>query len=193
MFLNPGILNRLMKQAYKTYLYMAREEEWLYVAGNYWEVSILEKFIPKRTKGDMIALAGELPETGQRRRMNKDEDQFETGFHTIVDTTPFKEHNTLEVTDLILLYGGTPQRILQNADTGELYLINNVFTSLVDESQVLVDDGEYAPGAPFFHPGNGVLWANNVCRLRANFRIDDRNEKIMNQLKGLDLMPEMPE
>lgn len=49
MFLRPSILNRLMKQAYKSGLVIARnEKDWLYIAGKYWEIEIKEGFIPKK-------------------------------------------------------------------------------------------------------------------------------------------------
>ncbi|MCD8198216.1 MAG: hypothetical protein LUE24_13810 [Lachnospiraceae bacterium] len=182
-----------MKQAYKNYLYMAREGDWIYVAGSYWEASIREDFLPKKTKGDMIALAGDLPMSGERRRMNKEEDQFETGFRINVDIEPFqKYHQVLEVTDLILLGGGVYQRILQSPDTGSLYLINDVFVNLVDNSQAMVENGEIEVGtAPFYTSTNGVLWMNNVCRLHAAFRSADG--KMLDAMAGCDLMPEIPE
>ena len=45
MFLSTSVLNNLMKKAYKTGLVVARtqdaqENDWLYLAGSYWEVSV---------------------------------------------------------------------------------------------------------------------------------------------------------
>lgn len=62
MFLRPSTLNALMKKAYKSGLTVARtEDDWLYIAGSYWEISVKKEFVPKRTLGDIIALIGELP------------------------------------------------------------------------------------------------------------------------------------
>ena len=45
MFLSTSVLNNLMKKAYKTGLVVARTQDaqgndWLYLAGSYWEVSV---------------------------------------------------------------------------------------------------------------------------------------------------------
>lgn len=41
MFLRPSTLNALMKKAYKGGLAVARtEDDWLYIAGSYWEISV---------------------------------------------------------------------------------------------------------------------------------------------------------
>lgn len=39
----------------------------------------------------------------------------------------------------------------------------------------------------------GILWKNNVCKLRAHFRTDDKNIKVLKSLKGVDITPEVPE
>lgn len=71
MFLSTSVLNNLMKKAYKTGLVVARTQDaqgndWLYLAGSYWEVSVNKDFIPKKTLGDIITLIGELPRPGER-------------------------------------------------------------------------------------------------------------------------------
>ena len=49
MFLKPGTLNALMKKAYKSGLAVGRtEDDWLYIAGSYWEVSIKREFVAKK-------------------------------------------------------------------------------------------------------------------------------------------------
>lgn len=115
MFLSTSVLNNLMKKAYKTGLVVARTQDaqgndWLYLAGSYWEVSVNKDFIPKKTLGDIITLIGELPRPGER-----------------------------------------------------------------------------------FNPFRGILWKNNVCKLRAHFRTDDKNIKVLKSLKGVDITPEVPE
>lgn len=46
---------------------------------------------------------------------------------------------------------------------------------------------------PLFNPLRGILWKNNVCKLRAHFRTDDKNIKVLKSLKGVDITPEVPE
>ena len=67
MFLNPKILKKLLKEAYKhRTLYLACKAESLYIAAGYWEMEFLKEYIPKETLGDIVALSGMLPEDGHR-------------------------------------------------------------------------------------------------------------------------------
>lgn len=111
-----------------------------------------------------------------------------------VDDSAFGEHKTLTVTDMLLIGTmGTIQGMLQDEDTGDIYAVNNVFVNIVDNSQIEEDKGEYRVERPYFHKGHGILWQNNVCKLRAHFRSDDKNIKTMKNLKGVDITPEVPE
>ena len=112
-----------MKKAYKTGLVVARTQDaqgndWLYLAGSYWEVSVNKDFIPKKT---------------------------------------------------------------------------NVFISIINNAMIENERGEYSVTEPFFNPFRGILWKNNVCKLRAHFRTDDKNIKVLKSLKGVDITPEVPE
>lgn len=153
MFLSTSVLNNLMKKAYKTGLVVARTQDvqgndWLYLAGSYWEVSVNKDFIPKKTLGDIITLIGTQ---------------------------------------------GTVQRLLQDEQTGQIYPVNNVFVSIINNAMVEEDKGEYTVTEPLFNPLRGILWKNNVCKLRAHFRTDDKNIKVLKSLKGVDITPEVPE
>lgn len=173
MFLSTSVLNNLMKKAYKTGLVVARtqdaqENDWLYLAGSYWEVSVNKDFIPKKTLGDIITLMA----------IN------EEGFGT----------DTLTITDVLLIgTQGTAQRLLQDELTGQIYPINNVFISIINNAMIENERGEYSVTEPFFNPIRGILWKNNVCKLRAHFRTDDKNIKVLKSLKGVDITPEVPE
>lgn len=195
MFLRPSVLNSLMKKAYKSGLHLAMNADgWLYIASDYWSISVKKEFIPKRTLGDIIALAGELPEPGERFTATKEGNQIELEMPIQVDDSAFSNNETLTVTDMLLIGTmGTIQRMLQDEDTGDIYAVNNVFVNIVDNGQIEEDKGEYRVERPYFHKGYGILWKNNVCKLRAHFRNDDKNIKTMKNLKGVDITPEVPE
>lgn len=195
MFLRPTTLNALMKKAYKSGFVVARtEDDWMYIAGSYWEISVKKEFIPKRTLGDIIALIGELPGPGERFTATKEGNQLEMELSLQVKDEPFHENDTLTITDVILVgTSGTIQRLLQDEATGNIYAVNNVFVSIVDNALIDKDRGEYSVTEPFFNPVYGILWKNNVCKLRAHFRSDDRNNKVLDNLKGVDITPEVPE
>lgn len=193
MFLRPSILNKLMKQAYKNGLTVARtEDDWLYIAGSYWAAGIEKEFIPKRTLGDIIALVGELPGPGERFSATKEGNQLEIEASPILQEEPFRAGETLTVTDVVLIgTNGTEQRLLQDESTGNIYVVNNVFVNIVNNMLIDTEHGEYSVTKPFFHPSLGILWRNNVCKLRAIFRSDTKNDKVLENLKGVDITPEV--
>lgn len=199
MFLSPSVLNGLMKKAYKEGLVVARTEDakgndWLYLAGSYWEISVRKEFVPKKTMGDIISLVGELPEKGQRFKATKEGNQFEMELPLEVNDSEFNMKDTLTITDVILIgTSGTTQRLLQDEDTGNIYPVNDVFVRIVNNEMIEEEHGEYAVYELYFHPWKGILWKNNVCKLRATFRSDDKNAKVLNSLKGADITPEIPE
>lgn len=195
MFLRPSILNGLMKKAYKSGLTVARTaDDWLYIAGAYWEISVKKEVIPKRTMGDIIALIGELPEPGERFKATKEGNQIEVELPIKVNEEPFRESDTLTITDVILVgTGGTVQRLLQDESTGNIYVVNNVFVEIVDNNMIDKDKGECSVTDILFHTAYGILWKNNVCKLRTHFRTDDKNNKVLQNLKGVDITREVPE
>lgn len=88
---------------------------------------------------------------------------------------------------------GKDKEVLQDEQTGQIYPVNNVFVSIINNAMVEEDKGEYTVTEPLFNPLRGILWKNNVCKLRAHFRTDDKNIKVLKSLKGVDITPEVPE
>ena len=142
MFLSPSVLNSLMKKAYKEGLVVARTEDakgndWLYLAGSYWEISVRKEFVPKKTMGDIISLVGELPEKGQRFKATKEGNQFEMELSLGVNDSEFNMKDTLTIKDVILIgTSGTTQRMLQDEDTGNIYPVNDVFIRIVNNEMI---------------------------------------------------------
>lgn len=83
--------------------------------------------------------------------------------------------------------------VLEVMVSGQIYPVNNVFVSIINNAMVEEDKGEYTVTEPLFNPLRGILWKNNVCKLRAHFRTDDKNIKVLKSLKGVDITPEVPE
>lgn len=187
MFLKPAILNKLMKEAYKTGLKVSRDhDDWIYLAGEYWRVDIKKNYISKRTMGDLITLVGELPEKGTGYTATKEGNQME--LLPELETGQMDYPGELEITDVLLIgSGGTMQRLLQDPDTGKIYPVNEVFMKIVSNEEVKASEGEYTVYAPNYHPNLGILWQNNVCRLRAPFRRDIQNTPILAAIAGADI------
>lgn len=184
MFLNTGILKRLMKQAYKTGLIVARTENRMYLAGDYWEMDVRMDFLPKQILACIIELTGEIPEEGERYKATKDGNQQEINLRMQVDKDGYQEG--IEVTKMILIgKQGTHQRILQER-TGGIFIIHNVFVEIADNSALEEERGEYEVIAPLYSK-TGILWMNNVARFHAYWRSDENHERILAELTQLDL------
>lgn len=131
-------------------------------------------------KGAALQKIGKPTKNGTKMPMAINEEGFGT--------------DTLTITDVILIgTQGTAQRLLQDELTGQIYPINNVFISIINNAMIENERGEYSVTEPFFNPIRGILWKNNVCKLRAHFRTDDKNIKVLKSLKGVDITPEVPE
>lgn len=150
-------------------------------------------FHSKKTLGDIITLIGELPKPGERFKATKEGNQIEIEMPMAINEEGFGT-DTLTITDVILIgTQGTAQRLLQDELTGQIYPINNVFISIINNAMIENERGEYSVTEPLFNPFRGILWKNNVCKLRAHFRTDDKNIKVLKSLKGVDITPEVPE
>ena len=147
-----------------------------------------------KTKGDLIALIGELPQPGERIKATKEGNQVEVGLPLEIDESGFEPGRVLQISNVLLLgTGGTVERLLQDMDTGKIYVVNNVFSNIVDNGLIEADKGEYAVEVPFFNETYGIMWKNNVCKLKAHFRCDDKNKRILERMQGLNISPEVPE
>lgn len=187
MFLRKTVLTRLIKKTFKSGLKIASDGGWLYLGGDYWECKIKQSFVPKEVAGEIIKMIGMLPEEGEKWLCTPCEKQMEFSIATDINTGDFST-GVLAVTNTLQL--GTEdvvQRFVQDEDTGEIYLINNVFADLVSELEMEWHRGESAIDGPFYGPA-GVLWKNNVCELHALFRFDEKNNKVLSQLKGVNLL-----
>lgn len=162
MFLNQKILSKLMKEACKGGLTVGREEDWIHLAGRGWKTIIKESNMPNKTKGDIVALLGKLPTSGECYRVTTKEIEEEEG----------------------LLSG--MQRVLQFED-GKIVTVNNMFVDIVDNTSIDEKNGEYSADGPF-DAGTEVYWENNVCIFWASkCTVGKNNEENIHQLSGLEL------
>lgn len=186
MFLNPKILKKLLKEAYKhRSLYLACKTESLYIAAGYWEMEFLKEYIPKETLGDIVALSGMLPEDGQRYQVLESGNQLETGLpleiKKYVDMRPTEVTNWLTVSSASRML-----RVLQDA-SGETKLLDDTCVKAVDSSYCETEKGETAPATPTYNEWS-VVWENNVGKFRVMLhRMDEDKEGVLQQLGMVDL------
>lgn len=192
MFLKPSILKKLMKQAYKTGLYVKRYGGWIMLGGSYWEALIKEEFIPKQTKGDLIALVGELPEEGECYSASSEGNQMELEYvREDIHPELFKA-GILEITRVMLIsQGGALLRVLQDGIDGTIYPISETMVEIIHREGMDIENGESELQKIQYRKGYGVLFQNNVCRFVARFQEDEYCKKIMEEIEGMDLMPEV--
>lgn len=190
MFVNTKILKSLMKEAYKCGgLKLAQTEERIYIAGNYWEMDVEKKYMPKQVMAQIIDLAGEIPDIGIRKRYyrvnGKDESQDAEGT-TVVEAI---RDDVAEVTSLLLIdQFGIANRILQLKNG--LVIVNNVFIVIADPESVDYDNEEWSIEGPFFE-GKSILWQTNAARFRAWTKEVKGHERLLSELTMLDLSEDL--
>lgn len=185
MFIDVKTLKILMKGAYKASLHVAQTEERLYISGEYWEVDMDKEDVPKQVMAQIIELAGEVPEIGERKRYYKlksgDAQELESGRLEIEEDIVTDEKP--ELTKMILLDTfGTANRLLQSGEG--LYIINNVF---VTASQGERDKNKETALEMFLTKDGCVLWKTNKARMKCGLKKDRSHERLLEELKMLDL------
>ena len=115
MFIDEKILIRRMKKAYKgSGVFMAREDGWYFLKGNYWVAKIAVGFMPRSILGLMIEMCGAIPEEGEYWTSDKEKDQYElylTGLELPTERTRMEKRRVA-----LLSPGGKMLRVLQRSD-----------------------------------------------------------------------------
>lgn len=187
MFLNVGILKKLMKEAYKGGLRVGKNAESTYIAGSYWEFEILDKFLAKQIKAQIIELAGELPEVGEMFSATKTGNQMETAYHKNVDKDP-RMMREITVTPFVIDHGSCALRILQD-DEGKIFTVNNVFIRIQDDSEIDMQGGETNSILRQDINGMTICIYNNVGAFRAYLRDEKKYSEILKQMRSINLSP----
>lgn len=188
MFVKENIMKKLLKEAYKSGLRLGNNGESIYIGGIYWEMEVLRSFLKKGIHAAIIELVGRIPDVEEYFLATKEGEQMECGTYR-VDATDAQ--NLIDITDLIILSGhDVKQRVLQNTETGQIRLINEVFIDIIDASLIDRKEGEYEPQGPYYNPKDGIYFCNNAMRFHACFRYDDRKETLLKTLEGIDLTQE---
>lgn len=169
MFLKSSIFKRLLKEAYSgPGLRLHNDGEGTYIGGSYWGVWVKNGRITKKELGAIIELTGELPETGKGFLSTKGGNQYEIWESVMRDVmgNAQKYKRMPEVTKMLIrTKQGTLARVLQDRDTGEIMLLNEVFISLIDDKAV--EQQESFPAGPLAGDVEGVYWFSNIMAFMA--------------------------
>ena len=191
MFLRANILKRLMKDAYKkSNFVMADNIKAIYISGGYWEVEIDKEYVPKTILAEIMEIAGCLPEMGKRFEVTKDEVKEVEGRDSV--HMPMVKRR-INVTDIVIVAkDGVSQRVLQDEDSLDIMLINDVFIDIIDNKSIDYDNGETQAEGPFHDKLTGIYLWNNVMKFHALHRWDEKHQHITEYLSSIDLN-EIPE
>lgn len=193
MFLKQNVLNRLMKEAYRTERLSIADtkdeyrKEWIYISGGWWEAEVEKGFIKKETLGNIIALAGELPEENERFAVGKAGNQLEIGKTMTIDDEGFDEEIKITNVELTDLYGMT-LRVLQDPATGQMYTVSKIFVDIIDDTIIEREKGEEFWREVLFEQKRGVLWKNDVCKFRMVFCEREQSKEMLERMKGVNLI-----
>ena len=189
MFLNATIFKKLINNAYKgTGLHVHNKNGDIILWGSSWIILFVNGKMPKEIKGEIIKLIGDFPLKGEAFRVNKDGEHMaidvsdETVFELDVD-------NTYKITNLSVETSEGKCNIIENNITDEKYLINAMYTDIVDLDR-LGENDEFPEGP--YTPVNrdyALIWQNSELRYMAFIKDCSSNKKIsemLSALKGVD-------
>lgn len=78
---------------------------------------------------------------------------------------------------------GAKQRVIQDPDTNRIYLINEKFIEMLDNTHISRKDGEIEAEGPLLGPLDGIFWKNNMMALYA-MRQESREKELIAYLEG---------
>lgn len=150
--------------------------------------------IPNKLKASIIELTGELPINNQVFKARKGEkNDYSTDWKEAYNINFYKRSLDQEyaVTKVILEQNFTPCRLLQNEETQEIILLNQVFIDLVDKEAI--DSGEECQ--PFGPIGlkdkkDVVLWYNDTGALvawRRKPEAETRQQMLIEALEKIEV------
>lgn len=176
MFFKLSVLKRLFKAAYKgTGLVIGHVEDGgvsgLYVTGSWWSIFFNDGYLPKEVKGELISLAGELPEGNYAFRTEKEEYNqscmIDPAMNDIWETVRGCRYS-YKATRFLEAYNGMILRFLHEDKSDSLIKINDMALSMIDLEAIDEDDGEMLPNGPAA-PGinaDHIYWFNDRCVLK---------------------------
>jgi hypothetical protein len=189
MFLKSAAFKKLIKEAYNgPGLKVGNDGAGIFLSGGYWVIWIKVGKIPKKELAAIIELTGEIPESGQGFSSTKAGNQYE-----IVESSLYRamenarQCNTfLDVTNLsIHAPNGVMSRILQDPGSRRIFLINEKFVEMIDNTEVDYDGGETATEGALIGKYAGVFWFNNIMALHVMCREDENAKNIIDYLEQI--------
>ena len=174
MFLTRTGIKKLMNRSYGGGgLSVRNDGKGIAVSGSTWAAYFLEGEIPWGTKGDLIALIGELPGKYEAFVATKGGNQMEVFPETRISAMDAVQaqgsalRGYLKVTPLMFRSYPRILVVAQDMATQDITLVEADKAAIVQPSLVDTDDDETLPAGPYRYAGmiedrfQGVCWGNN--------------------------------
>lgn len=188
MFIKSAGFKRLIKEAYNNGgLKIENDGHGINICGAYWRMWIRKGYIPKKELAAIIELTGEIPEKGAGFTSTKSGNQYEIQEDVLVDVRGIAEacERCVNVTTLsVNTQTGVAERVLQAPDTNRIYLINEKFIEMLDNTRIRHSDGEIEAEGPLLGPLGGVFWKNNMMVLHVLCR-ESKEKELVAYLEGI--------
>ena len=174
MFLRDKEFRKLLKNAYKGGLIIANHDGRIYMSGWGWEMDIKREYLPKTILAQIIELAGEVPDEGERFSATKDGNQMEVG---TMEVAISDIGAMAEITKVAIFPScGALMRVLTIEPFGKVVLLHENAVQMVNEKCIDNDLGETAPAGPMYVENEGIIWWNNVMRFKVMYKPVDEPE-----------------
>lgn len=187
MFIKSAGFKKLIKEAYNhNGLRIGNDGQGIYICGGYWAIWVRKGYIPKKELAAIIELTGEMPDEGAGFKSGRAGNQYEmleNVFFEVMKNAEACERCANVTTLLINTQLGAKQRVIQDPDTNRIYLINEKFIEMLDNTCISQKDGEIEAEGPLLGPLDGIFWKNNMMALHV-MRQESREKELIAYLEG---------
>lgn len=164
MFLEITKLKKLMSEAYKgAGLMVGSNDINLTVTSGWWGFSLEHIYIPKKLKGALAELIGDLPENGEAYRYTREETSAVEDFFDKFDFYDqwHEARNAATITPVVIERYGKKFALIQMDSS---YRIIPIFSALTDMIGIKDMDFEHEsePGKPCTQSGRMFYWHNGI-------------------------------
>ena len=188
MFIKSAGFKRLINEAYNNNgLRIGDDGNGIYICGGYWRIWVRKGYIPKKELAAIIELTGEMPEEGKGFMSTKGGNQYEIPENVFFDAMRNAENceRYANVTTLLIkAQTKAIERVIQEPTNNKVYLINEKFIEMLDNTCINYGIGEIEAEGPLLGPLEGVFWKNNMMALHVMNR-EEKQEELIRHLEKI--------
>lgn len=175
MFIKASSFKKMIKQAAGSSfgLHLKNDGENIWLTAPRWMIWIPKNKIPNQQLGDLIALCGWLPESGEAVEVRSSGMQQSKMYETITESAVdrFRKSTTKYHVTRCTIYDNGWTRILQAEDYEHLkpVLVDEDLFGMINKGEIDTNAGETLPVGPLVNIRNlyetGICWKNNSMAL----------------------------